>query len=463
MDTGQGGANDNVFIGNDFSYAPTNAMEATFSRNQFIGNIAMGSDYGLWGGYSYESRILGNCFGKNRIGVAIEHGQDNQITSNQFDGEQIAIQLWANRVEPGDWEYPRRRDTRSRTVTIDGNTFGRHRVAVSAATTRDLTISNNSVAATDTALSLRDTSGVRLAPDAMVTAGAAAADGVCKRMTTVPDEVARAAPMLMVSSNEIPSSPLTLRDRSAIIVDEWGPFDWRSPKLWPVDSTRAVPLRLQVAGPEGTWRIVSRRGIAGVSKASGGMSDTIAVTPKADSAGDWTIALEYRGGASVSPRGERRAAGQPVTFSYGRFEPAQNWNVRFFAWSDTTDPRTRGVAFDSLLLGTPMKTLSAPRLDHMWYRPTVAGVPQARWALDARATVSLGAGASYSVRTISDDGVRVWIDGRLVIDNWSLHESAVDTAAIAPGMHDVRVQYFQVDGWSELRLDFLRVGVRVRR
>jgi hypothetical protein len=328
-------------------------------------------------------------------------------------------------------------------VTIEGNTFARHRVAVSAANTRDLTITRNSVTATDSAVSFRDTSGVHMEPNAMSAANAVAPDGGCKRMTAVP------------------SSPLTLRDRSAIIVDEWGPFDWRSPKLWPVDSTRAVPIRLQVAGPEGTWRIVSRRGIAGVSKASGRMNDTIAVTPKADSAGDWNIALEYRGGATVSPRGERRAAGQPVTFSYGRFEPFQNWNVQYFIWSDSTDPRARTAAFDSLLRGAPMKTLSALRLDHMWYRPTVAGVPQAKWALEARTTITLAAGATYALRAISDDGVRVWIDGRLVIDNWSLHESAVDTAAIAPGVHEVRVQYFQVDGWSELRLDVIReVGRR---
>src|SRR5215217_3206358 len=57
MDTGQGGANDNLFAMNDFSFAPTNGMEATFSRNRFIGNRVEGSDHGLWGGYSYGSLV----------------------------------------------------------------------------------------------------------------------------------------------------------------------------------------------------------------------------------------------------------------------------------------------------------------------------------------------------------------------------------------------------------------------
>ena len=36
MDSGEGGANDNILFGNDFSFAPTNAIEATFSRNAFL-------------------------------------------------------------------------------------------------------------------------------------------------------------------------------------------------------------------------------------------------------------------------------------------------------------------------------------------------------------------------------------------------------------------------------------------
>jgi len=54
----------------------------------------------------------------------------------------------------------------------------------------------------------------------------------------------------------------------AIIVDEWGPYNWESPKLWPVDSTRAVPMRLVTLGPSGQWRLVSLRGIATLSRAS---------------------------------------------------------------------------------------------------------------------------------------------------------------------------------------------------
>ena len=130
MDTGQGGSNDNLFYANDFSFAPTNGMEATFSRNRFINNRIEGSDHGLWGGYSYDSEITGNDFVRNRIGIAIEHGQDNVIAGNWFSGDSTAISIWANPTQPADWVYPRRRDTSSRDYRITGNVFAGNRVAI---------------------------------------------------------------------------------------------------------------------------------------------------------------------------------------------------------------------------------------------------------------------------------------------------------------------------------------------
>ena len=67
---------------------------------------------------------------------------------------------------------------------------------------------------------------------------------------------------------------------------------------------------------------------------------------------------------------------------------------------------------------------------------------------------------TYSVRTISDDAVCVWIDGALAIDAWTPHESQVDYAPITTGEHKLRVEYRQVDGWVELRLDIIRGSSR---
>src|SRR5207249_2254764 len=123
MDSGTGGANDNIFYGNDVSYATANGVEVTFSRNDIIGNRAWGSEYGVWGGYSFGTRIESNDFRKNRTGIAIEHGQYNTISGNLFDRDSTAIRLWADSIQPSEWGYPKHHDTRSHSYWITGNAF----------------------------------------------------------------------------------------------------------------------------------------------------------------------------------------------------------------------------------------------------------------------------------------------------------------------------------------------------
>ncbi|HEU5218337.1 MAG TPA: PA14 domain-containing protein, partial [Gemmatimonadales bacterium] len=183
--------------------------------------------------------------------------------------------------------------------------------------------------------------------------------------------------------------------------------------------------------------------------------DTIRVTPGGATSGEWDLTLEYRGTETVSPRGERRAAGRPYRFSYARYEPAADWSMRFYTWSDSTDLRNRPEAFDAVSATTPLLTRRGSRLDFEWYRPTIKELPLTHWALDADATIALPPG-EYTIRTISDDGVEVWLGERKVISNWAPHESVVDTASMGGGVHRLKVRYYQVDGWTELRLEILR-------
>jgi hypothetical protein len=142
-------------------------------------------------------------------------------------------------------------------------------------------------------------------------------------------------------------------------------------------------------------------------------------------------------------------------FMDARFEPTIDWNAKFFVWTDSTDPRVNPEAFAVLLAGTPVLARHEPRLNYEWYGPAIKTLPLERWALDAKGTVDLAPG-TYSVRTISDDAIRVWVDGTLAIDDWTPHESVVDHAVITGGHHSLKVEYYQVDGWTELRLEIVR-------
>ena len=436
MDTGEGGANDNLIFGNDFSYAPTNSVEITFSRNRVVGNTLRGSRYGVWGGYSWESVIAGNCFGENETGIAIEHGQDNLIERNRFAGEETAVALWANASEPPDWGYPQHRDTRSRDTRIRGNVFAGH-----AETWR-----------------LDNTSGVEIGQNRSEPAGP---DPSCDPRELLGSDYEALAAEIPGGPGGLPPVDLAAADRSAMIVDEWGPYDWTSPMLWPIDTASAA-VALRVAGPEGRWRVVTRRAVDRVSATEGRTGDTLVVWPAAGSILDWSVELEYVGGSTVGPRGRRAAAGEPVSFSFETFEPLTDWHVRFFAWTDPADdPRPDGSGLDEILATAPILARREPGLDYMWYRPLIAELPQERWALEATTSVTLAPG-EYSLRVISDDGIRVWADGALVIDRLDPHGSEVDYAPLSPGHHEIRVLYYQLGGWSELRVEAVHGSGRSR-
>lgn len=447
MDTGAGGVNDNLFYGNDFSHASNNAIEATFSRNVFAANRAEESDYGLWGGYSWGSRILGNAFAGNRTAIAIEHGQDNEIAHNTFAGDTTAVRLWWNELEPSDWGYPKHRDTTSRDYRIHDNALSGHRVAFRIDDTRGIAVEGNSIRGVDTLAVLSgETETLSIGTDGNPRVG--------------PDAVAHLAPSPIAGGIDPTIPEDGRRGRRWILVDEWGPYDYRSPKLWPSGPPDAEPLELRVLGPPGSWRLVEAQGGARVEPASGAVPGRLAVATPPGPAADWSITLEYRGADVVTPFGDSISAGEPVRFGWSRFFAPVDWRIRVHAWDDTTDPRESPATFRDLLdHGDPLLEHETDRLEWLWYRPQIEGVPSERWALRAEGVVELPPG-EYRLRAISDDGVRVWVDGALAIDAWEPHESRIDEARISGGRHALAVEYYQVLGWVELSVGIQPAGPR---
>lgn len=452
METGEGGANDNIVYDNDFSFAPANGIEATFSRNVFYGNRVEECWHGLWGGYSFDSWIGSNQFVRNTEAIAIEHGQDNRITENRFDHDQTAIHLWKNAIDDPNWGYAKTRDTRSRDYVIAGNAF----------------VGNA------TALAIHDTQNVRALTntyDAVATVAALTGD---TRDIAIGDEVTaplRSRPTFEITlpkplpgamdvkapDNEPRGDDAIIperRGRDAIIVDEWGPYDWKSPKLWPAGRSDQAPLTLRVLGPSGAWSVASIRG-ATIDPAHGTVPGTVTVTPAAGPIVDYDVRLTYRGAAVTGPRGVVAAAGTPYTFSYSRFFVPIDWRVRYFAFDEASRPDKSADAFARITSGTPIKTESRDRLDYMSGGAIVEGVPPDRVALTAEGDVDLPAGG-YLLRTISDDGIRVFVDGVRAIDRWTEHDSALDTCPLGGGRHHLRVDYFELTGFAELRVEIQR-------
>ena len=438
MDSGTGGSNDNLFYGNDFSFAPTNGMEATFSRNLFYGNRVEGAWHGLWGGYSWESKVIGNQFARNVEAIAIEHGQDNQIAGNTFDHDTTAIHLWWNKLEPSDWGYPKHRDTRSHGYQITGNRFIGVRAALRIQDTQGLSLDSNVVRDVDTLVVAKgDTSGWQ--------------GKLSRRDSAVP-----ATPVLQLRAfpgdPHVPGDSLTHRGRDAIIITEWGPYTWRYPLLWPAGRSDSIPLRLRVLGPRGKWQVTKLTGVASVSQRKGVIGDTITVTPAEGHTGNFSVGLEYRGAQTVSQFGERHRAGEPVTFSWRRFLPTTTWHLSFLP-TDSSARSADTTQLKALLARAPVASLDTSDVDLMWARPPLKGIPAESILTVATGTVTLPEG-HYTLRTIADDAIRVWVDDRLVLDDWVPGDSHVKEVEVPlAGTHTIRAVHLQLDGWYEMRVE----------
>ena len=447
MDTGKGGSNDNIFFKNDFSHAVANGIEATFSRNTFEHNRIEDCWHGVWGGYSYESSWSHNHFANNTEAIAIEHGQNNRISENSFDGDETAIHLWRNSTQDPAWGYPKSRDTRSYGYNIGVNTFRGNKTAISLRDTSDVLVTVLGWPGDTPSITREgDTTGFRVAfqPSSFAPGDMPTDDLI----SPLPDGM------------DAMIKPGERRGRDTIIVDDWGPYDWRSPKLWPVLDQPGLKgpdyrkvLKLRVLGPPGTWKVSNVRG-ASVDARSGKTGDQLTVTP-AGAIIDYDVALEYRGTAVASPRGVKTAAGKPYIFHYSKFFAPIDWHIKLFEYNDATDPVKQPDAFTKLVAGVPLRQVSHDRLDYLSGREIEDGVARDRFALVAEGTATLPPGG-YALTLISDDGARVWIDGEEVIDAWAPHESRVDHAVIRGGVRKFKVEYYEIGGFAELRFDIQR-------
>jgi alpha-D-xyloside xylohydrolase len=104
----------------------------------------------------------------------------------------------------------------------------------------------------------------------------------------------------------------------------------------------------------------------------------------------------------------------------------------------------RGVNFD-----TPVATRTDARVDFDWSDTPPPGLAHDGYSVRWEGFVQAGRAGIYTFDSASDDGVRLWIDDRKVIDAWSIHPAQTESAAVtfdANSRHRIRMEYFQGGG-----------------
>jgi len=441
MNTGEGGCNYNEIIYNDFSYAPTNGVEVTFSRVRVGGNRIFECDHGIWGGYSYSSKFVNNQFHNNRIGIAIEHGQFNEITENEFSGDREAIKLWSRKQQPPDWGYAKYRDTRSVGYTIAGNSFSSNPLVFNLAGSDSLKIFSNTYAGY----------GVIMKKDSTAT-----------NIDSTETDLMDTTIVLPLVKNPIDAfkGNEKFSGRRNIMITEWGPYDFRYPILWNTNPTDTSPvMKFDLLGPKGTWQIKSIKGARNVSAAKGVFPSTITAEKiKADRT-DIVMELEYKGSAIVTALGETIAAGKPTKFYFRKFFQPINWDVLFYHLDTAShNPITTGMLFSMYERKAPFKTEKKDKLNYAWWGGiTEGGIQHTQFTTVADGTAAVQPG-DYELSVTWDDAVRVYVDGKLILDEWNPSKYTFDESpnkkvrVSLGGTHSFRVEHIELGGFATLSL-----------
>jgi parallel beta-helix repeat protein len=440
MDTGEGGCNDNFIYGNDFSYAPTNGIEITFSRNLIMKNIVKNCDHGIWGGYSYDTDITDNSFENNRIGIAIEHGQNINIALNGFTNDKTGIKLWSREKQPDDWIYAKKRNTESRNYWIAANRFTSNPLALDIMGTDTVVLSGNTKLFIDEYLKLGDRS------ENIDTSR----DQEFLDMEYQKDERLKSIKDSILPKAIVPQGKKEMR------ITEWGPYDFRYPMVWlkNIDSTGLY--NFDILGPNGNWAIDQIKGFEIISKTEGVFPASL--TARADNnQRDRTIQLTYTGPSFTDRFGKKADSNTSRLFAYQEFQPLSKWNVNWYKWDAAHDPAKDYTHFTKLFDESPVQTIVTDRIDYTWWGSIGKSLPSDSFATVATTKMLLEEN-TYELGITADDYVKVFVDEKEVIDAWDTKYTELDenthhriNIKLKAGEHSFKIVHAENTGLATLQ------------
>jgi hypothetical protein len=226
----------------------------------------------------------------------------------------------------------------------------------------------------------------------------------------------------------------------------------------------------EILGPKGSATVLEEKGLrieatsadGATWKSVGGKAAKVTVPSfvrlsfPPGTASDVSLQLEYKGQMVTDARGVQTAAGRPFRFGWSKFVAPIEWTVSWFNWDAATvaNPHSAMPALKDVLKGGPVKTIKTQELNFGWGGSPAEGVTSDHFATTAEGTVTLPQG-TYVLNVTTDDGCRVWVDDKLVIeDAWKYQGPTLYTRELQlGGKHKIRVEHYEIDGYSALKVD----------
>lgn len=449
----------NRIVANDFSFAVAHGIEMTFSHgNLVLGNRLEGCGIcGLWAGYSAETLVAGNDFrgnggagyGAERGGVNIEHGRGNRIVANRFEGNACGVRLWWDEDEALSrlpWSIVN--GVACEGNVIVGNRFLKDEVAIELLACGETAIEGNDFIEV----------GAEIAGDD-------ASLGAIVRRAAIGDvpEMDALLRGLPGTSNPI-GRRAALAGRDRIVITEWAPYAWDRPLLIPVAK----------GGHRDRYRLLGAGAGAKILGASvfGAGSLRTRIDPATN---EIEVFCERPG--MICPyrlevlhgeggrRGDRRKS-----IAEGLLAPAA-WRVRVFPYAN--DPigeleawraeaaaeaeafmAAGGVEGEVWSIDFPFAMGGPNDVAMLAALIGEASLPTDRFGVVAETSLRFPKG-TFRFRVLSDDGVRLVVGERVLVERWDRHGPVTDVAEIEfaePTEVPIRVEHFELDGYAVLKV-----------
>ena len=122
-----------------------------------------------------------------------------------------------------------------------------------------------------------------------------------------------------------------------------------------------------------------------------------------------------------------------------------------------------GSYFNNMTLAGLPVLERTERIDFSWGNGSPGtGVNPDQFSVRWLGRVEASTTGTYKFQTVSNDGVRLWINDVLVIDNWTNHSSTTNTSApinlVAGQAYEIKLEYYDNTGSSVIRLRWITPG-----
>lgn len=471
------GCNDNLFEWNVLADAVAHGLEMTFSfGNRIVHNVIDGNAIcGLWLGYGRETEVHRNLlsnngdagYGVERGAINAEHARELSILDNRFVTNALGVRIWTDedahfRETP--WALENGMGARDNHIGLAEWVGDAPKVElVEAANTTvvlpagdpGLVADASSLADPETHLSHEQATALRqLGYDTTPPAPAS--------RRWLQDWVDRGFHGLEDSDwllDEPRRSMARDTGRAAIVMTEWGPYDWSAPYVQPLESTGSLH-RYRLLGPNSLTDVIHVSGDVDVThdKALPGFpvgpdglaKGVVRVRPqRASGFTPYRLIVRARG-SDLPVDGAFLGLTWEVCWFESQVDPREDRK----AWLEQGVPNSVSTTLDDLRLdygmGGPAEIARARGSSELALEANHLGPDH--FGTSARTSVSLPAG-TWRLRSRSDDGIRVAVDGEVLIEDWTWHasrEHVVTFETESERTVEIAVEHFELDGSAVL-------------